>query len=188
MSMPSPVREWTIEEMERLPDDGNKYEVVHGELFVTPAPTQIHEIVAARLSNVLAPYVARHGLGLVFRPRSVIRFEGSEVEPDLMVRELPDPSNERWEDAPTPSLVVEIVSATTRRRDHVHKRALYAEVGIPEYWIFDAGARAARIVRAGREDLVATDLIEWAPLVGAQPLVIRLEEIFEWRSSAGEEG
>ena len=187
MSMPSPAREWTIEEMERLPDDGNKYEVVHGELFVTPAPTQVHEIVAARLSNVLAPYVARHGLGLVFRPRAVVRFQGSEVEPDLMVRELPDSPNAPWQDAPTPILVVEIVSATTRRRDHVHKRELYAEVGIPEYWIVDPSERTVRVVRATREDLVATEVIEWAPRVEAQPLVVRLAELFEGLSSAGEE-
>lgn len=185
--MPSPIREWTIEEMERLPDDGNKYEVVHGELFVTPAPTQLHEIVAARLSNVLTPYVARYGLGLVFHPRAVVRFEGSEVEPDLMVRQLPDSPDAPWQDAPTPSLVVEIVSATTRRRDHVHKRALYAEVGIPEYWIVDAGERTVRIVRAGRQDLLATELVEWVPIAGVEALVVRLGEIFEALSSVAEE-
>ena len=187
MSMPSPTREWTIEEMERLPDDGNKYEVVHGELFVTPAPTPVHEIVAARLSNVLTPYVARHGLGLVFHPRAVVRFQGSEVEPDLMVRQLPDSPDASWQNAPTPSLVVEIVSATTRRRDHVHKRELYAEVGIPEYWIADASERTVRVVRAGRDDLVATELIEWAPGPGIEPLVVRLGDIFGGLSSAEDE-
>ena len=72
--------EWTLEELQRLPDDGNKYELVRGELFVTPAPSLAHERLAVVLSDVLSDYVRQERIGRVFRPRAVVRFEGSEVE------------------------------------------------------------------------------------------------------------
>ena len=79
MAMPNAVKRWTLRELHSLPDDGNKYELVRGELFVTPPPTYDHETIAARLTQILVPYVASHGLGLVYHPRAVLRFEGSEV-------------------------------------------------------------------------------------------------------------
>ena len=86
MHMTLKVRKWTRADLERLPDDGNSYEVIRGALFVTPPPSVDHEEVLARLSAILTGYVERHGLGRVYHPRAVIRFEGSEAEPDLMVR------------------------------------------------------------------------------------------------------
>ena len=91
MHMATVTKQWTLEEVHSLPDDGNKYELVRGELFVTPPPTDPHETIAARLSRLLDPYVAEHGLGYVYHPRAVMRFDGSEVEPDLMVRQ-PQPA------------------------------------------------------------------------------------------------
>ena len=88
MLMATQTKRWTLEELHRLPDDGNKYELVRGNLFVTPAPTEAHETILARLTMILVPYVAANELGLVYRPRAVVRFDGSEVEPDLMVRQL----------------------------------------------------------------------------------------------------
>ncbi|HEY2165238.1 MAG TPA: Uma2 family endonuclease, partial [Gemmatimonadaceae bacterium] len=78
---------WTLDDLHSLPDDGNSYELVRGELFVTPAPTGQHESILAALSALLTPYVVENRLGLVYRPRAVFRFEDSEVEPDLMVRQ-----------------------------------------------------------------------------------------------------
>src|SRR6476646_4325149 len=86
MSMPNTARAWTLAELHRLPDDGNKYELVYGELFVTPAPTEEHETIAASLSRSLVPFVEAQGLGLVYHPRAVVQRRKSEVEPDIMVR------------------------------------------------------------------------------------------------------
>lgn len=87
------TRPWTLAELHRLPDDGNKYELVRGELFVTPPPSTGHEDILARLSRILDPYVAEQRLGYVYHPRSVMELDGSEVEPDLMVRApMPPPA------------------------------------------------------------------------------------------------
>src|ERR1043166_3416183 len=84
-AMPATTKVWTLEDLHSLPDDGKKYELIRGVLCVTPGPTDQHETIAARLTRLLDPYVARQGLGYVYHPRAVFNIAGSEVEPDLMV-------------------------------------------------------------------------------------------------------
>jgi Uma2 family endonuclease len=178
MHMATRTKQWTLEEIHSLPDDGNKYELVRGELFVTPPPSEDHETILARLSRILDPYVAANGLGMVYHPRSVMRFEGSEVEPDLMVRQPRIDKGRDWDDAPTPILIVEVLSGSTRRRDHVQKRELYLDAGVPEYWIVDPEDVSIRVVRAGLTDEVITDQLTWSPRGARQPLIVDLAAIF----------
>jgi Uma2 family endonuclease len=178
MSMPNTARAWTLAELHRLPDDGNKYELVYGELFVTPAPTEEHETIAARLSRVLVPYVTAQGLGLVYHPRAVVQRRKSEVEPDIMVRAERIRRKGSWRGAPVPLLIVEIVSPTTRQRDHVKKRRYYEDIAVPEYWIVDAGERCVRVVRPNAEDVVERTTLTWSPTGVSRALRVSLAEIF----------
>jgi Uma2 family endonuclease len=178
MQMATQTKRWTLDEVHSLPDDGNKYELVRGELFVTPPPSDDHETILAKLTRLLDPFVAAHSLGMVYRPRAVMRFEGSEVEPDLMVRQQRSPGGRDWDDAPTPILVVEVLSGSTRRRDHLQKRELYLDAGVGEYWIVDPGGRTVRVVRAGQADEIVADALRWQPLGTPVPLVILLPTIF----------
>jgi Uma2 family endonuclease len=164
--------EWTLEELHRLPDDGNKYELVRGELFVTPAPTPAHERIAVVLSDILIDYVRADNLGRVFRPRAVVRFQGSEVEPDIMVRPWSERAIANWADEPVPSLVVEILSGITRLRDPGPKKQFYRDVGIPTYWIVDGKARTIRAIEPPDQDVVVSDLLTWHPAGASQPLVL----------------
>src|SRR5690349_16542673 len=68
MAMPvaTDTKVWTLEELHSLPDDGNSYELVHGELFVTPPPAVSHEEIVARLTRILVPFVAAHHIGNVY--------------------------------------------------------------------------------------------------------------------------
>ncbi|CAN5916123.1 Uma2 family endonuclease [soil metagenome] len=176
MHMATHAKRWTLAELHRLPDDGNKYELVRGDLFVTPAPSVGHETILVRLTGILAPFVVANDLGKVLHPRAVVRFEGSEVEPDLMVRRLhPDLD---WDDAPTPSLVVEVLSGATRRRDLAEKRQFYTDVGVPEYWIVDPDARSVQVVRTGASDYHATIQLTWAPTGARHSLAIEVSTIF----------
>ncbi len=175
MRMASRTKRWTLEEVHSLPDDGNKYELVRGELFVTPPPSVEHETIGARLTRLVDPYVAANGLGLVYRARAVMRFEGSELEPDLFVRSEGGTS---WDDAPTPILVVEVLSPSTRRRDQIQKRQLYLDAGVPEYWIVDGERREVRVIRQGLPDVVASGELVWQPTGVAQPLIVALKDVF----------
>jgi Uma2 family endonuclease len=178
MAMPHTARAWTIEELQRLPDDGNKYELVEGELFVTPAPNETHETILARLHQLLVPYVAANDLGAVYRPRAVVRTRGSEVEPDLMVRAERMRPKTSWEKAPLPILVVEVASDSTRRRDYGPKRDWYMKIGVAEYWIVDGDACEITVVRQRAKARVESETIEWRPRGAGRSLRISLADLF----------
>jgi Uma2 family endonuclease len=177
MAVATQTKRWTLRELHSLPDDGNKYELVHGELFVTPAPSVEHETIAARLSAILTPYVTRHGLGHVHHPRSVVQRKGSETEPDLMVRHAHTGPRKSWATAPIPSLVVEIVSPSTRRRDYGAKKDFYKEVGVPEYWIVDGERLVITVIQAGVSHELF-DRVFWSPAGVVTPLEIRVDALF----------
>ena len=179
MAMPDTIARWTLAELHRLPDDGNRYELVRGELFVTPAPSVAHQEIVEVLADLLYPYVARHNLGRLRFPRSVIRVgSDSEVEPDLMVRPIPERAAVSWDDVPLPILVIEVVSGTTRRRDRVEKRALYLDVVIPEYWIVDREHRTIRVVRPGSADADLSTTLVWHPTGASEPLALDIALLF----------
>jgi Uma2 family endonuclease len=180
MRMAIESRRWTVEDKDALPENGNKYELVHGELLVTPGPTYRHETVVSRIARIIDRYVESQGLGLVYRPRAVFRIgQEVEVEPDLMVR-MPHPDSEAtWETAPRPILVVEILSPSSRKHDFTTKRTVYLdEAGIPDYWIVDGDAQTLTICAPGRPDQVVSDRVMWCPSGALHPLELVLGDIF----------
>jgi Uma2 family endonuclease len=178
------TKQWTLEELHSLPDDGNKYELISGELFVTPPPNADHETTLARLARLLEPYVAAQGLGYLYHPRSVLRVGGSEVEPDLMVRQPPPRRGIEWSDMPRPILIVEVLSPSTSRRDRLQKRAFYLAQSIPEYWIVDPEHEVVTVVRPGQDDRTVDDAILWHPAGARAALTLPATEVFG-RGGAG---
>lgn len=169
---------WTLAELDRLPDDGNTYELIDGELFVTPAPSPAHEQLAVVMRDMLSPYVRTHHLGHVYTPHAVVQTDGSQVEPDLMVRPTTSTLPETWAEMPTPNLVVEILSSTTRRRDHEQKREFYLRIGVAEYWIVDRWSRSICVVRADVEDVINKSVLQWQPAGASVPLTMNVAEYF----------
>jgi Uma2 family endonuclease len=182
MHMVLETRPWTVAERDRLPDDGNRYEVVDGELFVTPCPDPHHQLVAEALGDRLKPFVRSLGLGTVFvSPTDVIFSKRDVVIPDVVVYPFDrQHAPQSWKDAPKPILVVEVRSPTTWRRDIGPKRRLYVEREVPEYWIVDQDDRSVTVVRPGYEDVHVKDVLRWMPRGDASPdvLEIPLSEIF----------
>lgn len=176
--------EWTLEQLHRLPDDGNRYELVHGELFVTPSPSVGHEELVAVLANVLHPYVSQWRLGRIYTRRAVVQTYDAQVEPDLMVRQTT--VTEDWSALPLPVFVAEVASRSTRRRDLGQKRQHYLDLPIPDYWIVDRRDRTIRVVRPGHADIVASDEVAWHPRGAAEPLVVDVRSYF--RDALGEAG
>lgn len=179
MHMATIAKRWTLDELHALPEDGNKYEIIRGELFVTPAPTPTHETVLARLTHILVPYVERERLGLVYRPRAVLQFEDSKVEPDLMVREEHTGDSSTWASAPIPSLIVEVFSPSTKRRDERQKRDLYMDAGVGEYWMVDPERRAFIVITHGRENRVVVGEMSWHPEGAKAPLAFSVARVFD---------
>jgi len=137
-----------------------------------------HATILARLTRTLDPFVSANGLGFVNHARAVVRFKCLDAAPDL-VRQTKVGRGARLGHAPVPSLMVEVISGSTRRRDLGPKRDYCLEVGVPEYWIVDADRREVRVVRGGQEGIVLTDQIVWTPAGVTDPLVVSVAAILE---------
>lgn len=142
MSLEAPRRAvvtWTYSDLRLLPEDRNRYEVIDGELFVTPSPTTTHQKVSKRIQLAFMLQVENAGTGVVFNaPLDVIFSDTRVVQPDLLVVA----AHRRWiitergiEKAP--DLVVEILSPSTCTADREVKRKLYASQGVAELWLVD---------------------------------------------------
>ena len=178
MAVAVALKKWTLAQLHRLPDDGNTYELIDGELFVTPAPSYDHELIIAKLARILDPYVATQNLGYVFRPRAVIQRKNSQVEPDLMVSRPHAAKRKTWRTAPIPMLVVEVHSPYTWRRDHEQKRKFYLERGVAEYWMIDPEERTVTVVRAGEATVVVAEMLTWRPPGTWTPLELDVRTLF----------
>ena len=178
MGMPDTIR-WTRDQVLNLPADGNRYELVDGELLVSPAPAFDHQVVLGRVYMMLAPYVDAAKLGLVLWSPADLELEPGQLnQPDVFV--LPSaPATRRWEDAPRPVLVIEALSPSTARYDRGLKRRYYQRAGVPEYWIVDIDARVVEGWRPGddRPEVLDREL-SWAPAEGTAPLVIDIGALF----------
>lgn len=129
----------TYDEYVDLPDDGKRYEIIDGELFVTPAPVTRHQKISRQLQYILMAALEKEGKGEVYNaPVDVVLSRENVVQPDLLfVRvERRKIIGERYIEA-APDLMVEILSPGTRRRDVLTKSALYARFGVPSYWVVD---------------------------------------------------
>ncbi|MGI9032331.1 MAG: Uma2 family endonuclease [Acidimicrobiales bacterium] len=124
----------TIADLEAMPDDGRRYELVGGAIVVTPAPMKPHQRTSRGMFRHL-DVVCPPGHEVFYAPIDLDLSGGQRVEPDLVVAPVTSGPIERLE-MPV-LLVVEIVSGGSRTHDRVTKRAAYAEAGIPAYWIVD---------------------------------------------------
>ncbi len=142
---------WSRDELERFPEDGNRYEVLDGELLVTPQPGFDHQFVAARLVHALYAYCAAHKIGVVVGPGAVI-WGKNELQPDVEVIPVsPPPRKRTWATLPFPILAVEILSPSgvSRARDLGVKREAYLQRGGRD--VLGAGSgRALRAYLVGR--------------------------------------
>ena len=142
MAMPYPETEWTLEMVHALPDDGNRYELLDGDLLVTPAPSWDHQWVLRSLCRVIEGYVATiDTLEFLFAPAAVTFSLRRELQPDLFVFPVaPGQHATRFEDVGHLVVAVEILSPSTARIDRYRKRTVYQEERVDEYWIVDPSA------------------------------------------------
>ena len=181
MSIPIRRYDWDYSDYARLPDDGNHYEVLDGELLVTPSPSPDHQVVLGRLYRLLDDYVVKHGLGLVIPDVDLLFQTGQFLRPDLLV--VPEASRggiKRRGIEVAPSLVVEILSPTSSGIDLVKKPARYADFGIPEYWVLDPEDKSAwvwRFAQGTRQAEQVRGQLEWHAPGAPEPLVIDLEKV-----------
>jgi Uma2 family endonuclease len=130
---------FTYEDYRQLPEDGRRYELMEGELFVSPSPSTRHQIVLGRLFHALMKALDDPGLAQIFcAPMDLVLAPTSVVQPDIIVVGAARASIIGAQALQgVPDVVVEILSPSSLDRDQHIKRRLYQGFAIPEYWVVD---------------------------------------------------
>ena len=164
MGMPHAAERWTAEMVRALPDDGHRYELISGELVVTPAPRALHQVAIAELQALLRRPAQDRGAHLLVSPADISLGEDEILQPDLFIcRTSSGRPPHDWSDISSLLLVAEVVSPSSARYDRTVKRLRYQRARVPDYWVVDVAARAIERWGPGSEEAeVRVDRIEWA--------------------------
>ena len=150
---------FTYKDLRHTPDDGKRYEVLEGDLIVSPSPKVSHQRIVKRLQGLLMRAEdAEYGEGFP-APLDVVLSDHDVVEPDLLFiakDRLGIVTEDNVQGAP--DLVVEVISEGSRKRDAITKRVLYARYGVRFYWLVDPEEETVRVfeLKEGGYDEPAT--------------------------------
>lgn len=174
----------TYDDYVALPDDGNRYEVIEGELCLVPAPNLKHQTIVLNIAVEFRNFLRKHAIGNVYiSPFDVVLSKTNVLQPDMLYvaknrLNILTKAGARG----APNLAVEVLSNSTRRRDRVTKLRLYDDFGVDEYWIVDPGRETVRVHRRDEEEKLTfiseiSDGVLETPLLPG--LVIPIASIFE---------
>lgn len=185
MAMPALRRHWTVDEVNRLIDEREqltpRYELVDGELLVTPAPSDRHQRIVFELAVRLRAYVRQHRLGEVrLGPAEARLTPDAHLEPDVFVVAARNGQMPRVNEPVLQLLVaVEVLSPGSARHDRVTKRRFLVGNGVPEYWVVDGEAEVFEAWRPGDERaLLLDERLVWAPDSEVAAFELNLREFF----------
>jgi len=187
MVMATMVPRYTAAEVRKFDNRRVRFEVIRGELFVSPSGAgQRHQEAVGVLYVLLRAYLEQHGLGRVFFAPFEVEFtDDSATQPDLLV--ILNSRLERLGEAlvqGAPSLAIEVISYSSKRTDRLQKRELYMDEGVEDYWIVDCDQRRVERWRPGAPaPEVLTERLLWVPHAHAPPLEIDIAALFAkvWR-------
>ena len=179
MAMPYAAPQFTIADLDRFPDDGNRYELLGGQLLVTPAPGPHHQLVLGRLVMRLAGYLGPEGPSVIVTP-GVIQLENhTQLEPDLLVVPAGLMDETSWRRITGWWLAVEVSGRASKVYDRDFKRDAYLRLGVREVWRVDLIDRRVYRSRPGEVNEVPwSDHLRWHPPEMAAALVLPVPTLF----------
>lgn len=183
MGMSAAHTDWTIDLLDALPDDGQRYEIVDGELFVTPSPGESHQDLVLALAARLHAYLHGSAVGkAMISPSDVRRGDHTRnrVQPDVyVIRRIGGARPEYPCELHNLLFAAEVVSPANPRYDYVTKRDLYMKENVGEYWVIDPIKRTITRWR-GLNELpdVRRDTIAWQPDGMPEPFVLDVQQYF----------
>jgi Uma2 family endonuclease len=157
---------FTVYDLERMPDDGRRYELIDGDLLVSPAPGRSHQRAAVRLHRILDD-ACPDDLEVIIAPFAVQPDDSNELQPDVLVARMSDLTEKKLPKAPV--LVVEVFSPNSRLVDANLKRAAYARLGVPCYWLIDPVKPSVTVLELGDDG----DYRQSAHVGGEEVLTVR---------------
>ncbi len=154
-NVPGPEQgHWTYNSYAALPDDGKRYEIIDGVLYMAPAPNDVHQEIVALIIFYLMPYVKLAGRGRVLAaPIDVVLDTGSVVQPDVLVL-LEEKETTKQKPSQTirpPDLAIEVASPGTAHYDRLKKYNAYARAGVREYWIVEPVRHTVEVFILGED-------------------------------------
>lgn len=177
---PDPTHRYTVDEVLSWPPDGNRYEVVHGELLVTHGPALPHQMALTRVLVSLGKYLERVGMPDALLTGPVDYFHGTDVyvQPDAVVV-YPEELSGSYRTMKRLRLAVEVISPSSARGDRLVKRAAYQQAGVETYWIVDHDRRVVEVWHPGDElaEIVTKELV-WRVRPEAPELRLDLPKLF----------
>jgi Uma2 family endonuclease len=171
------LRSWTYAEYASLPDDGNRYEVIAGELHVSPSPNYKHQLAGVRIIGTFENFTREHGIGQIYGPVDVLLSGTDYLIPDLVFlkHERRGIRSGRGFEGP-PDLAIEIISPSSSFRDRGLKRERYALFGVPLYWVVDLSLQQIEVYRLAEDPNgpaeIVTDTLVWRPVPGGPALTL----------------
>ena len=147
LALRSPEADWDRARWETLPDDGNRYEVIDGVLYMTTAPSSFHQWIIRQIVRVLFQHIDDAGVGITtWAPIGLFMPGCDPVQPDILVVRTAD--LDMFQDRRIygiPALLIEVLSPSNPNQDTRVKRGAYARAGVPEYWIVRPASRDALV-------------------------------------------
>lgn len=179
MGMAAPIY-YNADMVRALPDDGKRYEVVYGELLVTPVPRSWHQALVKRLSYELERYLRSVPVGeLMNAPADISWGADVLVQPDVFVVDRDEARTLDWARMRTLLLVAEVLSPSTSNSDRFLKRLRYGEAGVPVYWIVDGDDRSVEVWTPVDEfPVFERERLLWHPAGAREPFSLGLAELF----------
>jgi Uma2 family endonuclease len=184
MVMPVAETSWTVEMLDALPDDGQRYEIIDGVLHVTPAPSEVHQLIIGEFYARIRAYLRGSSVGYAMLSPSDVRKPDrsrNRVQPDVFAVRFRGAGRPPYPYALTDILLcIEVESPSNPRYDYHTKRKLYLGNGVPEYWVVNGDARiVSRFLSVDDPGEVISRQLAWRPAGMDTPLVIDLPSLFE---------
>jgi len=161
MGMPVTAPRYTVDDLERFPDDGNRYELLDGQLLVTPSPNMFHQLASTRIVLILGNALVPSGIGHVVGPGVVTTPPLTQLQPDILAFPARFSPDSKWVDIDEHWLVVEIISRSSRVYDREFKRDAYLALGVREVWLVDPRAKTIEVCRERGTSVVESSAFTW---------------------------
>ena len=176
MAMAISVPLYNVEDLEKFPDDGTRYELLDGVLLVTPQAAAVHQVIAGRIQVELANALQKPGLALVVGPGAVVRIPKTQLQPDILVYPARFGPMTDWRKITEHWLAVEVFSRSSRIYDRDFKRDAYFALGLQQVWLVDWRDESVEVCTAKGKSHVVRDTIRWR--IAHTEVVISLQQVF----------
>lgn len=178
MAMALIVPQYTVADLDRFPDDGNRYELLDGMLLVTPAPRAVHQVVATRLAGQLYAPLVVPGYAHVVGPGAVTRLPSTQLQPDVLVYPARFAPTVDWVKISEHWLGVEVLSRSSRVYDRDFKRDAYFALGVHQVWLVDIGERTVEQWLSPTLHHTERESVRWAVPTLDIEVDVNLTELF----------